>query len=120
MRTAFAVGVACFLGASAEEAAPAAPATPQVEIPERVDGALFYEPFSPNWESTWKVSKDAEFQGRWKREPYALGGDDHGLVVSDPAKKHAVSTLFAKPVDPKGTGLVIQYELQLKEGLNCD
>merc|ERR1719502_527987 len=90
-----------------------------VEVPESVEGAAFFEPFLPSWESTWKVSKDEDFTGRWTLESYASGGEDTGLVVSDPARKHAVSTLFAKPFDPKGVGLVIQYELQLKNGLTC-
>ena len=40
---------------------------------------------------------------------------DKGLVVGDPAKRHAVSTTF-KALDPKGSGFVVQYELQLKNG----
>ena len=39
-------------------------------------------------------------------------------MVGDPAKRHAVSTTFTA-LDPKGTGLVVQYELQLKNGLEC-
>ena len=44
----------------------------------------------------------------------ALKGDK-GLVVGDPAQRHAVSTTF-KALDPKGSGFVVQYELQLKNG----
>ena len=118
-RLAFAVvsTIVAFAGAEESEA----PAEPEVavEVPLAVEGASFFEPFLPDWEDTWKVSKDADFSGRWKLESYSSGGDDKGLVVSDPARKHAVSTLFASPFDPKGQGLVIQYELQLKNGLQC-
>ena len=41
---------------------------------------------------------------------------DKGLVVGDPACKHAVSILFKTPVVPEKAGLVMQYELQLKSG----
>ena len=101
--------------AATEEAPPEA----KIDVPASVDGAAFFEPFLPSWESTWKVSKDADFTGVWKLEPYAMGGDDQGLVVSSPARKHAVSTLFSTPFDPKSKGLVIQYELQLKNTLQC-
>jgi len=88
--------------------------------PETVEGAQFYESFVDDWESRWVVSKDAEFTGKWKHEtfvPDALKGDK-GLEVGDAAQRHAVSTTF-KALDPKGTGLVVQYELQLKNGLQC-
>jgi len=112
-------GSALLLGVGAEEAAAEEKPVASVATPTTVDGSIFFEPFGTAWEQTWKVSKDADFTGTWKREQYAAGGDDYGLVVSDPAKKHAVSTLFAAPIDPKDKGLVIQYELQLKNGLQC-
>merc|ERR1719163_936879 len=103
----------------AEDEAPATE-TAGIEIPQSVDGAIFFEPFLASWQDTWKVSKNADFSGKWRHEEYAtLPGEDKGLVVGDPAQKHAVSTLFSTPVDPKGKGLVIQYELQLKKGLQC-
>jgi len=83
---------------------------------------FFFEPFLDNWESTWKVSRDEEFSGRWKHEAYAndaLIPGDKGLVVGDPARKHAVSTLFKEAFVPGKDGLVVQYELQLKNGLQC-
>ncbi|KAL3892881.1 MAG: hypothetical protein SGPRY_014692, partial [Prymnesium sp.] len=92
--------------------------------PPTVDGAQFYEPFLDGWDKRWVISKDEEFKGKWKHEgkphvlqtytPDSLVGDK-GLVVGDAAKRHAVSTTFPA-LDPKGTGLVVQYELQLKNG----
>jgi calnexin len=117
MRKSIAFAAACALAAAEDDAPPAPPAA---EIPASVAGAAFFEPFLDNWESTWKVSKDADFSGRWMHEPYAVDPtEDKGLVVGDAARKHAVSTLFKTPFDPKGKGLVIQYELQLKKGLQC-
>ena len=40
-------------------------------------------------------------------------------MVGNEAKKHAVSHLFKEPIDPKGTGLVVQYELHMKKDLKC-
>ena len=103
-----------FAVASAEEES----STPTGDIPDSVPGAHFFEPFQPDWEAKWKVSKDADFSGRWNLEEYQTSGisGDKGLVVSDPARKHAVSTLFTEPVVPETAGLVVQYELQLKNG----
>jgi hypothetical protein len=35
------------------------------------------------------------------------------------AAHHAISTLFAEPVDPKGKPFVVQYEVKLQKGLDC-
>ena len=89
--------------------------------PATAAGAAFFEPFTEWPNARWTISKDAEFTGRWKHEAHlhdALAGDT-GLVVGDAARKHAVSALFGSAVDPKGKGLVVQYELQLKQALQC-
>lgn len=41
------------------------------------------------------------------------------MMVGDEARKHAVSTIFSTPVDPKDKGLVVQYELHMKKNLLC-
>lgn len=89
--------------------------------PTSIEGSIFFEPFLDDWASRWTVSKDADFTGTWKHEEYAHNAleGDKGLVVGNQARKHAVSTLFDTPVDPNGKGLVVQYELQLKSGLEC-
>lgn len=35
------------------------------------------------------------------------------------AAHHAISTLFAEPIDPKGKPFVVQYEVKLQKGLDC-
>jgi calnexin len=87
-----------------------------------VDGAAVFEGFDGSWDTRWKVSKDAEFTGSWKHEEYAEPAGvpgDKGIQVGDPAQRHAVSTIFKKPVDPKEGGFVVQYELQMKKTLEC-
>ncbi|KAL1508037.1 hypothetical protein AB1Y20_007633 [Prymnesium parvum] len=108
----------------AAAAADGEPAQPEKEEsytpPNTVDGAQFYEPFVDGWGERWVISKDKEFTGKWRLETYSPDSlvGDMGLVVGDAAQRHAVSTTFPA-LDPKGTGLVVQYELQLKNGLQC-
>eukprot|EP00308_Calcidiscus_leptoporus_P008741 CAMPEP_0119361492 /NCGR_PEP_ID=MMETSP1334-20130426/8778_1 /TAXON_ID=127549 /ORGANISM="Calcidiscus leptoporus, Strain RCC1130" /LENGTH=468 /DNA_ID=CAMNT_0007376515 /DNA_START=13 /DNA_END=1419 /DNA_ORIENTATION=- len=87
-----------------------------------VADAFFFEGFDADWSSRWIVSKDSEFTGTWKHELYSdpegIVGDK-GIVVGDEARKHALSTVFSEPLDPKGTGFVVQYELQMKKALQC-
>jgi calnexin len=94
---------------------------PVYEPPKSLDGSHFFEPFLSKY-GAFEPSKDPDFAGEWAHETHKHDGlpGDMGLVVSSPAKKHAVSTLFAEPFDPKASGgLVIQYELQLKNRLQC-
>ena len=95
--------------------------TPVYEPPKTLEGAHFFEPFLSKY-GAFMPSKDAAFDGEWAHETHKHDGlaGDMGLVVSSPAKKHAVSTLFSAPFDPKASGgLVVQYELQLKNRLQC-
>ena len=95
--------------------------TPAYEPPKTLEGAHFFEPFLSKY-GAFEPSKDPAFEGEWAHETHKHDGlvGDMGLVVSSPAKKHAVSTLFAAPFDPKASGgLVVQYELQLKNRLQC-
>mmetsp|Transcript_32496 Transcript_32496/g.75787 ORF Transcript_32496/g.75787 Transcript_32496/m.75787 type:complete len:562 (-) Transcript_32496:253-1938(-) len=121
-----AVSVLALLGAAcAEEEAEAVNASAYAPPSSPLEGAVFFEPFTaPSVAelSQWTVSDDEEFTGEWKietfAEPEGLEGDT-GLVVSSQAKRHAIATVFDKPFSPAGVGLVVQYELQLKEGLTC-
>jgi len=91
------------------------------EPPRTLDGAHFFEPFISKY-GAFEPSKDTDFNGEWAHELHKHDGlaGDMGLVVSSPATKHAVSAVFDGPFDPKEQGgLVIQYELQLKNRLQC-
>jgi calnexin len=87
-----------------------------------LDGAFFFEGFDDSWESRWTVSKDSEFTGTWKHaaysEPEGIAGDK-GIQVGNEARKHAVSTVFPEPYDPKDKGLVVQYELHTAKTIQC-
>jgi len=93
--------------------------------------APFIEQFTPDWTQRWTPSsatKEQEggevfsYSGKWEvEEPKELPSiaGDAGLVVKSEAAQHAISSLFDKPIDPKGKPLVVQYEVKLQKGLNC-
>jgi calnexin len=95
--------------------------------------APFFEQFTDDWASRWKLSrakkqidKSSEeewaYIGNWEvEEPEVFKGidGDKGLVVKDKAAHHAISARFPKPIDPKGKDLVVQYEVKLQSGLEC-
>src|ERR1700761_3249118 len=88
----------------------------------------FLEQFTDDWDTRWKPShakkekeKGAEeewaYVGNWAvEEPTVFSGmiGDKGLVVKDKAAHHAISAKFAKPINPKGKPLVVQYEVKLQ------
>ena len=83
------------------------------------EGATFYEPFLSTWESTWKVSRTptltaAGSSSRIRPAATTRASSSATRRVSTPSRPSS-----ARPFDPKGKGLVIQYELQLKNGLQC-
>lgn len=47
-------------------------------------------------------------------------GSDHGIVLKAPAKRYAFTSKFDPPVDLSTEDMfVIQYEVQLQNGLEC-
>jgi len=94
--------------------------------------APFFEQFTDDWETRWKVSKakkddpksdeDWAYVGEWSveepHELHAINGDK-GLVVKNVAAHHAISAKFPKKIDNKGKTLVVQYEVQLQNDLQC-
>jgi len=113
--------VAAARGAEDASAADVPYAPPSTPLP----GAIFYDPFSAPTVGEleqWTVSADEEFDGDWAikefSKPQGLPGDT-GLVVSSKAKRHAIATVLPTPFAPAGVGLVLQYELQLQNGLEC-
>ncbi|KAL1603861.1 hypothetical protein SLS60_005453 [Paraconiothyrium brasiliense] len=94
--------------------------------------APFFEQFTDDWDSRWKVShakkddKSTEeewaYVGTWSvEEPSVLKGieGDKGLVLKDKAAHHAISAKFPKAIDNKKNTLVVQYEVKLQNGLEC-
>jgi calnexin len=44
---------------------------------------------------------------------------DKGLVLKTLAAHSAIAAKFDKPIDPKGKGIVVQYEAKFQNGLEC-
>ncbi|KAG9036687.1 hypothetical protein FRB95_008271 [Tulasnella sp. JGI-2019a] len=93
--------------------------------------APFLEQFTDDWSSRWTPSEATKktpvggetfsYVGQWSveepTEPLIQG--DKGLVAKTKATHHAISAPFAKPINPKGKPLVVQYEVQFQKGGNC-
>jgi calnexin len=61
------------------------------------------------------------YTGVWELEAAlenALKGDK-GLVAKSAAHHSAISAKLQEPLDPKGSPLVIQYDVKLQKGLQC-
>lgn len=55
-----------------------------------------------------------------RSQAFQNDGSDHGIVLKNPAKRYAFTSKFSSPVDlSTGELLVIQYEVQLQDGLEC-
>eukprot|EP01113_Clastostelium_recurvatum_P043801 TRINITY_DN7304_c0_g1_i1.p1 TRINITY_DN7304_c0_g1~~TRINITY_DN7304_c0_g1_i1.p1 ORF type:complete len:547 (+),score=177.20 TRINITY_DN7304_c0_g1_i1:44-1642(+) len=88
----------------------------------RPGSSVFFEDFSsPDWQSTWTISKNPKYTGTWRVEapapPVAIEGDK-GLVAGDAARHHAIVAPLNAPID-NSKDLVVQYEVKLQKGLDC-
>ncbi|KAJ7516550.1 hypothetical protein O6H91_22G062500 [Diphasiastrum complanatum] len=79
---------------------------------------VFYESFEEAWEGRWIVSGKDDYQGVWKHEK-SEGHDDHGLLVSEKARKYGIAVDLPETVDPKDGAVILQYDLRLQNGLEC-
>ncbi|KAF2071555.1 hypothetical protein CYY_007127 [Polysphondylium violaceum] len=81
---------------------------------------VFLEDFQGT-SSRWVNSQQAAYNGiveiRASVDP--IDASDKGLVLTQKAKKYAITSKLIKPVDNKGRDLVIQYEVKLQTGLDC-
>lgn len=94
--------------------------------------APFLEQFTGDWQERWTPSEATKktavggetfsYVGKWSvEEPFkevSIVGDK-GLVAKDKATHHAISAPIAKPVNPKGKTLVVQYEAKFQKVGNC-
>mmetsp|Transcript_10021 Transcript_10021/g.30073 ORF Transcript_10021/g.30073 Transcript_10021/m.30073 type:complete len:543 (+) Transcript_10021:66-1694(+) len=97
------------------------------EVPTSIDGAFFFEPFINT--ERWVRTEDENYQGELQLQSYGVFRGkaelpdalpaDQGLELSSAARKHGISTVFAEPLRTKGVGLVVQFELLLKQPLQC-
>jgi calnexin len=88
-------------------------------------GVFFYETFQDDLEAlNWSPSSDEKFkEGEWK-----IGAGDHiqalatetGLIVTEAARHHAISTKFPVAFDPASADeIVIQYEVRFEKSHEC-
>ncbi|XP_042572534.1 calmegin [Cyprinus carpio] len=80
--------------------------------------------------SSWQVSKTmkedadediAKYDGKWEVEPLKENKvpGDLGLVLKSRAKHHAIAALLNKPFVFKDKPLIVQYEVNFQNGIDC-
>jgi calnexin len=82
---------------------------------------LLLETFQDDWASRWVASKKEVYSGKFETQPYALDAlaGDVGLVMAHKAHRYGLSRKLAAPVEASTQPLVVQYEVSLKNGLEC-
>lgn len=83
---------------------------------------VFLETFNgDHWTDSWKPSTDPKYTGDWEVQEadFVRVSGDRGLVMANQARHHAIGAKFDKPLDTTGKDLVIQYEVNLQNGLDC-
>ncbi|XP_028062802.1 calnexin homolog [Camellia sinensis] len=79
---------------------------------------IFYDSFDDSFEGSWIVSEKEDYKGVWKHAK-SEGHDDHGLLVSEKARKYAIVKVLDEPVKLKDGTIVLQFETRLQNGLEC-
>lgn len=82
------------------------------------DATIFYDSFDESFDGRWIVSQKDEYQGVWKHSK-SEGHEDHGLLVSEKARKYAIVKELDQPLSLKDGTVVLQYEVRLQNGLEC-
>lgn len=120
----------CSLYVRGSLADPESEQEPLVFNPTEVKAPLV-EQFQGAWSERWIPShakrfvngiEEMSYVGEWAVEessgPGALKGEA-GLVMKDEAAHHAISYEFDEPINEPEKDLVVQYEVNPEEGLNC-
>ncbi|XP_019586365.2 calmegin isoform X4 [Rhinolophus sinicus] len=100
------------------------------KTPQPVGEVYFTETFDSGKLAGWVLSKAKKddtnveisiYDGRWEieelKENRAPG--DRGLVLKSRAKHHAISTVLAKPFIFADRPLIVQYEVNFQDGIDC-
>uniref|UniRef100_F6QVM9 Calmegin n=1 Tax=Ornithorhynchus anatinus TaxID=9258 RepID=F6QVM9_ORNAN len=107
---------------------------PSLEVkyktPQPIGEVYFTETFDSGILSGWVLSKTkkedtdddmSKYDGRWEieelKENRVLG--DRGLVLKSKAKHHAISTMLTKPFIFADKPLIVQYEVNFQDGIDC-
>lgn len=83
--------------------------------PPKAENAYFQETFKDL--SNWVVTEDPNYNGTWRLvphpgfPPYGEASADSLLLVNS-SQRHAISTVFPKPIDNTDKTLVVQYEVR--------
>lgn len=80
--------------------------------------SIFYESFDDDFEGRWIVSEKEDYKGVWKHAK-SDGHEDHGLLVSEKARKYAIVKELDEAVSLKDGTAVLQFETRLQNGLEC-
>ncbi|XP_051992903.1 calnexin-like [Xyrauchen texanus] len=91
---------------------------------------FFTETFDDGSLNRWQVSKTmkedadediAKYDGKWEVEPLKENKvpGDLGLVLKSRAKHHAIAALLNQPFVFKDKPLIVQYEVNFQDGIDC-
>ncbi|PON35721.1 Calreticulin/calnexin [Trema orientale] len=80
--------------------------------------AILYESFEDSFEGRWIVSEKDNYNGLWKLSK-SEGHDDHGLLVSEKARKYAIVKELDQNLALKDKTIALQFEVRLQNGLEC-
>ncbi|XP_023375762.1 calmegin isoform X1 [Pteropus vampyrus] len=100
------------------------------KTPQPVGEVYFTETFDSGRLAGWVLSKakkddtDEEisiYDGRWEIEELKENQvhGDRGLVLKSRAKHHAISAVLAKPFIFADKPLIVQYEVNFQDGIDC-
>ncbi|PON35728.1 Calreticulin/calnexin [Trema orientale] len=80
------------------------------------DDLIFYESFEDSFEGRWIVSDKDDYNGVWKLSKSEVH-DDHGLLVSEKARKYAIVKELDQSLALKDKTIALQFEVRLQSGL---
>ncbi|KAK2507068.1 hypothetical protein MC885_020419 [Smutsia gigantea] len=100
------------------------------KTPQPIGEVYFTETFDSGRLTGWVLSKakkddtDVEisiYDGRWEIEELKENRvpGDRGLVLKSRAKHHAISAILAKPFSFADKPLIVQYEVNFQDGIDC-
>ncbi|KAG1956497.1 calmegin [Pimephales promelas] len=100
------------------------------KTPVPTGDVFFTETFDDGSLGSWQVSKTmkedadediAKYDGKWVVEPLKENKvpGDLGLVLKSRAKHHAIAALLNKPFVFEDKPLIVQYEVNFQDGIDC-
>ncbi|XP_015243692.1 PREDICTED: calmegin isoform X1 [Cyprinodon variegatus] len=100
------------------------------KTPVPTGDVYFTETFDDGSLDRWQLSKTmkedadediAKYDGKWMVEPLKENKvpGDQGLVLKSRAKHHAIAAMLDKPFVFQDESLVVQYEVNFQDGIDC-